>query len=397
MVAKKKPSSPGRRGPTRTTPAQKSAAKPPAKKASRVQGTQVASPGDKRQYLSQADVPGNDIRDALRVAQTLRDAYAGKPATPSMVAKGLNDMAVGGGQFKMLTGASVAYGLTEGAAQADKISLTSLGRRAVAPTEEGDDLRALREAVLRPRVVGDFLRQYNGSPLPPENIGKNVLESMGVPLYATQRAWDLICENARELGLSEVIDGRTVVRLDGIAMQSAEIDEDDRAAEPEADLYEINDTVPLKTTESPISAAQLGNRVFITHGKNKDIVEQIKEILTFGKFAPVVSIEKEAVAKPVPDKVLDDMRSCFAGIVHVSTDQKLMNTDGNEVIVLNPNVLIEIGAAMALYRRRFVLLVERGVTLPSNLQGLYEVRYEGSKLDYEATMKLLKAFNEFRD
>ena len=64
--------------------------------------------------------------------------------------------------------------------------------------------------------------------------------------------------------------------------------------------------------------------------------------------------------------------------------------------MLNPNVLIEIGAALALYKRNFILLVEKGVQLPSNLQGLYEVRYEGGKLDYEATMKLLRAFSDFR-
>ena len=34
--------------------------------------------------------------------------------------------------------------------------------------------------------------------------------------------------------------------------------------------------------------------------------------------------------------------------------------------------------------------------MPSDLQGLYEVRYEGVKLDYESTMKLLKAFNDFK-
>lgn len=38
----------------------------------------------------------------------------------------------------------------------------------------------------------------------------------------------------------------------------------------------------------------------------------------------------------------------------------------------------------------------RGATLPSNLQGLYEVRHDGGKLDYASTMKLLKAFNDFR-
>jgi predicted nucleotide-binding protein len=59
-------------------------------------------------------------------------------------------------------------------------------------------------------------------------------------------------------------------------------------------------------------------------------------------------------------------------------------------------VLIEIGAAMMRYGRNFILLVEEGTQLPSNLQGLYEVRYKGDELDYPSTMKLLKAFNEFK-
>ncbi|MCU1289063.1 MAG: hypothetical protein JWN60_1292, partial [Acidobacteria bacterium] len=48
-----------------------------------------------------------------------------------------------------------------------------------------------------------------------------------------------------------------------------------------------------------------------------------------------------------------------------------------------------------LYNGQFILLVETGTQLPSNLQGLYEVRYDGDKLDYQSTMKLLKAFNDF--
>lgn len=74
---------------------------------------------------------------------------------------------------------------------------------------------------------------------------------------------------------------------------------------------------------------------------------------------------------------------------------RVLDDSGNEHQMLNPNVLIEIGAAMALYGRNFILLVQEGVTLPSNLQGLYEVRYSGDELDRVATMKLLRAFNEF--
>ena len=53
--------------------------------------------------------------------------------------------------------------------------------------------------------------------------------------------------------------------------------------------------------------------------------------------------------------------------------------------------MIEIGAAMALYKGRFILVVEDGVTLPSNLQGLYESRYTGSSIEFQAGMRILKA------
>jgi predicted nucleotide-binding protein len=70
---------------------------------------------------------------------------------------------------------------------------------------------------------------------------------------------------------------------------------------------------------------------------------------------------------------------------------------GVEHLMLNPNVLIEIGAAMAFYGRRFILLVRDGVKLPSNLQGLYEVRYADDKLDANATIKLLEAIKDIKN
>jgi hypothetical protein len=39
---------------------------------------------------------------------------------------------------------------------------------------------------------------------------------------------------------------------------------------------------------------------------------------------------------------------------------------------------------------------EEGTKLPSNLQGLFEVRYTGTTLDAEATMRLLEAFKKFK-
>ena len=145
----------------------------------------------------------------------------------------------------------------------------------------------------------------------------------------------------------------------------------------------------------PDDAATQGNRVFVTHGKNRKILDQVKELLAYGKFEPVVAQEHETAAKPVPKKVMDDMRTCGSAVIHVGAEGILYNKEGNEIPQINGNVLIEIGAAMALYGEKFILLVEEGVALPSNLQGLYECRYEGDELNMSATMKLLKAFNTF--
>ena len=91
------------------------------------------------------------------------------------------------------------------------------------------------------------------------------------------------------------------------------------------------------------------------------------------------------------------MRSCGAAIRHVDGEMTLIDKEVKEQTMLNPNVLIEIGAAMALYGRRFILLVKDGAKLPSNLQGLFEVRYTGTALDGDATIRLLEAINDIKN
>lgn len=127
------------------------------------------------------------------------------------------------------------------------------------------------------------------------------------------------------------------------------------------------------------------------------MINPIKKLLGFGELEPVVSVEKTSVAQPVPDKVMGEMRSCGAAIIHVDAEQTLIDKEATEHIVPNPNVLIEIGAAMALFGRRFILLVREGVKLPSNLQGVFEVRYTGDTLDGDATIKLLEAINDIKN
>ena len=92
--------------------------------------------------------------------------------------------------------------------------------------------------------------------------------------------------------------------------------------------------------------------MFLTHGKNRTFIESMKKLLAFGKLEAVVSAERQSVSQPVPDKVMSDMRSCGAAIIHVDDEMRLLDKSAQEHVILNPNVLFEIGAAMALYWRR---------------------------------------------
>jgi len=352
----------------------------------------------KRAKVSQSDFPIYNLQQALRIARAIWDNFAGKGAAPHQVAMAI-DMSPTSGPWRHLCGSSIAYGLTEGGYNANQITLTELGRRVVAPTEEGDDRKALVEAILRPRLLGGFFEKYNKAKFPKDEIVKNVLVSMGLPKERTARALQILKENGELTGIILQTKSGPFVAIDnpgpsrlnnGTAVEVLDEDDEDASASNGAPI------VPQAKLHTPSLPSKEGNRVFITHGKNKKILEQVKEIVRFGKFEPVVAQEHETISKPVPQKVLDDMRTCQAGVIHVGVEGHLLDEKGNRVPQLNGNVLIEIGAAMALYKGNFVLLVEDGVTLPSNLQGLYECRYKGDELGMEATMKLLKAFNDFK-
>lgn len=363
----------------------------------------------KRTKIKQSDVPGYSLDQALRVPRAIAENYAYKPTKPLHVASAMG-MQPNAGPFRGLTGAAIAYGLTSGGSNAPLITIEKLGMRIVRPTKEGDDLAARREAFLKPRIIGEFLRQYNDAALPADQIARHVLHEMGVPTDKTEAVLALIVEGAESLDFLRQINKRRYVDLDSSSsagMQSEEVEdtvdeEDDEEDEPTDSPLPTSDDrqrVVRPDHDGGIRPQQPGieRRVFVTHGKNQSFIPAIKRLLQYGEMEPVVAVERQSVSQPVPDKVMADMRSCGAAIIHVDAERRLFDTEAQEeVVIINQNVVMEIGAAMALYQRRFILLVREGVKLPSNLQGLYEVRYNGDSLDGEATIRLLEAIGELK-
>ncbi len=359
------------------------------------------TPKRKRKYLSQSDVPSVGITQASRVVRAIADEYNCNPTAPLHVASAMSVQPKSGG-FRTLCGAALAYGLTDGGPNSKTIGLTDLGKRVARPLEDGDNVAALREAFLRPRVVGEFLRKYHLGKFPRDEIAINVLKELGVPGDKSDEVLSLIKESATELELFTDINGQVYVDLSGASIssntsESEQYPPDGTEGGDERPTPEPEQDPRLPKPSPSDSSSPKMRRVFITHGKNKAFIEPLRELLAFGDFEAVVSVERETVSKPLPQKVMDDMRSCSAAIIHVEDEKKQIDSDGGQIASLNSNVLIEIGAAMALYGQRFILLVREGVSLPSNLSGLYEVRYDGPKLDAEATIKVLKALKDIKN
>jgi predicted nucleotide-binding protein len=352
-----------------------------------------------QQRIPQAEMPTHTLEEALKMPRAIIENYGGHAPRLLDVAVALN-LAPRGGQFRRLASSVAKYGLTEFDKKTGGVTATELARRLVQPKNEEDVLRARREATLRPKIIHKFLQHYDGERFPDDNIAKKMLVSVGAPGAADAHMLTVLIKNAAYAGFFRVNDKgvRYVDLKNGIPALGPSQD-DDRAhssaipdnsavadvTSDQAESGAVLDSQPLAVAEGRIES----KKVFITHGKNRSLLPDLKKLIAYGGFEPEIAIERESVSKPVPDKVIDGMRDCMASVIVIDADRRLFTEDGKEVVVLNDNVMIEVGAAMALYGRKFILLVQEGVQLPSNLQGLYQVRFKGQGLDLETGFRLL--------
>ena len=363
---------------------------------------QKTAPKQSQQGKIKSDFPKHTLEQALRVAQALEDANGGKPMPPLDVAQALG-MSPGSSNFRVLLSSAIKYGLTSGSFNQERVKMETLGEKISSPTSEEDSQTAKLDAGMLPATFRSIFEHYKGKKLPDQKFFENsVSREFLVPKEHAATCVSVFMDNAQYLGLVKVLKSGswlssefTLEAARNPASESESLKQEDEITEADEDIAKRVAGITEKIHEEIIKPQEDNRRVFITHGKNREIVTQIKELLVYGKLEPVVSVERDTTSIPVPEKVFDDMRSCAAGIIHIMGEGIVKDADGKEINRINENVLIEIGAAIALYRKKFILLVQKGVQLPSNLQGLYRCEYAGDKLDYEATMKLLKTFNQF--
>ena len=265
--------------------------------------------------ISTSGLPLTSLQQAQRIASAIMDNFGGRDGSPPDVALSLN-ISPTSSAWQPLAGSAIAYGIAEGGINANAISITPLGRRLVAPEAEGEDVAARREAILRPRLMKDFFERYRRAKFPNDMIAGNVLKTLGIPPDRVDTAIEVLKANGSYAGLIRDTPTGPFVNLDTPAIPGP------AAAPTIQELTEPGNSggSPIErpettTTATPVAAPTFdpkANKVFITHGKQKAIVTQIKELLVFGSFDPVVSVERESTAIPVPEKVRLKWAACPA-------------------------------------------------------------------------------------
>ncbi|HEX4863029.1 MAG TPA: TIR domain-containing protein [Acidimicrobiales bacterium] len=372
-----------------------------------LKGTAMAKAGDtetstknkRRGYVSQSDVPRHDLEAAVRVPRVLEDHYGGGPASPLDVASSLESTPTSS-WFRTLTGAAIAYGLTDGGANSAEIKLTALGRRVVAPTSEGDDEEALREALLKPRVVNELLTKYDRRKLPPENIARNVLASLGVDKDAAARTYEKILTSARYAGALRVMKGgEEWIEIRGARRtgpsEMGEAEEPGAAVEEAAEEEEIIGTKEESRATTISSEATKPKPIFVGHGKNKGPLAKVEEILKSFNIPYRKAMGEANLGQPIPTKVKGVMRECGSALLIFTKDEKFVDAGGNDVWRPSENVVYELGAASLAYDDRVVIFMEDGLTFPANFDSIGRITFQPDAIEAK-TMDLIKELIGFR-
>lgn len=135
-------------------------------------------------------------------------------------------------------------------------------------------------------------------------------------------------------------------------------------------------------------------KVFISTRKGSGIAGSIQEALQVADIASEVVERETDCAELVSGRTFQAMRRCNSGIIIIGPADWYRDAAGKDV--LNQSVLIEVGAALVHFARRLVLLSDKQVPLPLNLDDFCRYELEESKLTWEIGLELIKAVKLFK-
>lgn len=340
--------------------------------------------------------PKNPLKDALRIPETIRDQNAGKPFSRILMAKAL-DYSPNSSSFRTLIISANRYGLIEGNYASETIGLSEIGKSIVCPRTDEEQKATIKTALYSIELFKEFFEKFNVNKIPRKDLLFNTLNrDYGIPVQDVEACYEILIKNAKDLNILTEVKGTEYVEVSKLSPAKVEVvkhQEKEEETDKKPEEFERKEDLEPKTSEAKLVSGWQP-KVFIGHSKNKNILGQIRQILDFGQFEYVIAEEVQTTSIPIPEKVFGLMKECNCAIINVSADEKERLT--TDTCKINENVLVEIGGAFLRYDKRVILLVDKKVALPSNLQGLYKCEYEGNELSFSAATSLQNSLKEFR-
>jgi predicted nucleotide-binding protein len=207
-----------------------------------------------------------------------------------------------------------------------------------------------------------------------------------------------------ELGALVLGSGKRPTRVDFDEDKLAAFisEEDDSPVSIHEELSESSNeetSAPIKAEKSPNNADaashektsehELGQGIFIAHGKNKKPLEQLRRILDQFKIQYKVVVDEPNLGRPISSKVRETLQSCNCAILIFTADEEFKDKEGNTIWRPSENVVYELGATSYLYGNRVVIMKEDTVDFPSNFRDIGYISFANDQLEAKA-MEILR-------
>jgi predicted nucleotide-binding protein len=343
------------------------------------------------------EFPADSLEVALKIATAIGEHNAGRPYYRLSLAESIGRKPDSSAFRSMIT-SSGAYGLTKGSFTAPNIELTPLGQAIVMPTSDEERRTALIDAVLKVPVYTKLAEHFRDAKLPsPEILRNTLIRQFGISHDTADECAQLFAANGRFVGLVRMVSGADrVLSLEAIrGSVSAQFKED---VHPDEERFEE----PLENeTDGEHSGSQPANisngtpnpaiapAVFVGHGKKHQALAKVETLLSGFKIPFHVAKSEPNLARPIPTKVRETMKMCTSAILIFTKDECFFDDQGGEVWRPSENVVFELGAASFLYEDRIVILMEKGLKLPSNFSSIGHIEFEIESFE-SRTMDVVK-------
>lgn len=150
-----------------------------------------------------AKFPRHSVEKALRIPRAIFDQNAGKETSDkdsaAFTGVGFN------GPYRVELSSAIKYGFLE-RPKAGHVAVTERARQALRPQKSGDEIEALRQAILDAPEISEVYKHYRGENLPDGKFFENALvDKFGIPDGKVKEFTDVFLQSLKAAHLIEQI------------------------------------------------------------------------------------------------------------------------------------------------------------------------------------------------